>query len=136
MSQLLKVALGMEEALVLNCAHRSLRRRQEDWLPPRIIRCHYVQEHENILEKARALKQATVSKGDKIRILPNYTRAVMDKRAAFSEVREILRGCDGVQSGLWYPAELGTTMNGTRKCFKDPEAAKEYVMANIVKLVY
>lgn len=135
MAQLLKVALGMEEAPVLDRAHRSLRRRQEDGLPPRawIIRCHYFQEREKILGKARALKQVSTSEGDKIRVFPDYTRAVMEQRAAFSEVRGMLRGCDGVQSGLWYPAELRITVNGTRTCFKDPEAAKAFVTANIVK---
>lgn len=87
MAWLLKVALGMEEASVLNRAHRSPQRRQEDGLPPRawIIRCHYFQEREKILEKARALKQATTSERNKIRILPDYTRAVMEQRVTFHE---------------------------------------------------
>lgn len=68
----------------------------------------------------------TTSDGDKICILPDYSTVC-------SEVRGMLRSCDGVQSGLWYPAELRITVNGTRKRFKDPAAAKEYAMANIVK---
>lgn len=135
MSRLLKQTLGLEEAPVLDRAHRSLRKRQEDGLPPRawVIRCHYFQQRETILEKARTLRQITTAEGDKIRILPDYTQAVVQQRAAFYEVRGLLRGCEGVQSGLWYPAELRITVNGTRKSFKDPVAAKEYVLANILK---
>lgn len=127
MAWLLQVALSMEEAPVLDWAHQSRQSRQEDG-PPRawIIRCHYFQECKKILGKARALRQVTTSDGDKIRILPDYSTVC-------SEVRGMLRSYDGVQSGLWYLAELHITVNGTYKRFKDPTAAKEYVMANIVK---
>lgn len=124
---LLKSSLQLDAAPVLDRAHRMLRKKQEDGLPPRawVIRCHYFQERKKILEKARILRQVTTADGDKIRILPNYTRAVMEQRAAFGEVRGILRGCEEVQAGLLYPAELRINANGTTRSFRDPNAAKE-----------
>lgn len=94
-ADMLKDALGLEKPPCLDRAHRTLRTRPQDDLPPRafVVRCHYFTEKESLLKKAAETGMITTSDGDRIRILPDYTQAVSKQRAAFSEVRNLLRGC-------------------------------------------
>lgn len=133
-SQYLKESLGLDKPPLLDRAHRTLRVRPGVNDPPRafIIRCHYYQEKEEILRKAGQMKQLTTGDGDKIRIQPDYTQAVAKQRAEFNEVRGLLRSCEGIRYGLWYPAELRiTTPDGVRTSFKDPKQAKDFIMKNL-----
>ncbi len=81
------------------------------------------------MQKAREQKQVTTKDGDRIRILPDYTQIVMELRAAFNEVRGMLRSCEGVRFGLWY-REIAVD-GGVSKSFKDPKMAKDSIMANL-----
>lgn len=133
-SQCLKETLGLEKHPLLDWAHRTLRVRPGNSDPPRgfVIRCHYYQEKEEILRKAGQMKQLTMGDGDKIRIHPDYTQAVSKQRAEFNEVLGLLRSCEGIRYGLWYPAELRiTTSDGVRTSFKDPKQAKDFIMENL-----
>lgn len=47
---------------------------------------------------------------------------------SFNKVRGLLRTCEGIWYGLWYPAELRSKMSdGVRTSFKDPE----FIMKNL-----
>lgn len=85
-----------------------------------------------MLRKAGQMKHLTTGDGDNIRIQPDYTQAVAKQRAEFNEVRGLLRTCEGIRYGLWYPAELRiTTSDGVRRSFKDPKQAKDFIMKNL-----
>ena len=121
-ANMLKVALNLERPPILDRAHRSLRSRPDDSLPPRVfvVKCHYFTEKEALLKKAREMKTVTTADGDQIRILPDFTQLVSKQRAAFTEVRGLLRGREGVRYGLNYPATLRiTTVDGQEVRFQD-----------------
>lgn len=133
-AQCMKETLSLDKPPVLDRVHRTLRMRPGNSDPPRvfIIRCHYYQEKEEILRKAGQMKRLTTGEGDNIRIQPDYTRAVAKQRAEFNEVRGLLRSCEGIRYGLWYPAELRiTTADGVRTSFRDPKQAKEFIIKNL-----
>ena len=127
-SQLLKEAMGLDEAPVLDRAHRALRQAPRPGDPPRpfIIRVHYAQTRDEILRKAG---QAPISfNGKAIHVYPDFTAAVMKKRNAFMEVKKRLRSIEGARYGLRYPATLRVTLPGRREhTFDDPNAALEFV---------
>ncbi|KAL7852416.1 hypothetical protein SRHO_G00182010 [Serrasalmus rhombeus] len=54
-------------------------------------------------------------------------------RSAFNEVKNILRGQKGTRFGMFYPARLRITHNGTKKEFQDPAEAMAYVRANMTQ---
>ncbi|KAI4832850.1 hypothetical protein KUCAC02_015794 [Chaenocephalus aceratus] len=67
-------------------------------------------------------------------VFPDYTQAVAKQRAAFRDVKGMLRGCDGVKYGLWYPSVLRiTTTDGKRHSFTDPGEANDFVLRNLSK---
>ncbi|ROJ29415.1 hypothetical protein DPX16_23694 [Anabarilius grahami] len=113
----------------------SLRNRPtDDNEPPRafVVRCHYFSEKEDILKKAIEMKLVTTAHGDRIQILPDFTQTVSKQRAAFNEVRSLLRNCEGVRFGLRYPAVLRiTTRDGKETSFKDPVKAKDLILKNL-----
>ena len=96
-----------------------------------MIQCHYHQEREAILRKAAKARELTTPGGDRIRIHPDYTQAVMKQRTAFREVQKILRGCGGVEYRLRYPAVLiiTTESDGRRHSFTDPVKAKGFALS-------
>ncbi|KAL7841142.1 hypothetical protein SRHO_G00248330 [Serrasalmus rhombeus] len=101
-ANLLKDVLNLETPPLLDRAHRSLRK-----------------AHDN-------------SCGDRIRVLPDFTLTVSRRRAAFNEIRSLLRGCEGVRYGLMYPATLRiTTSEGTEVRFEDPEKARAFIRSNM-----
>ncbi|KAK1893394.1 LINE-1 retrotransposable element ORF1 protein [Dissostichus eleginoides] len=134
---MLKVSLGLDKPPTLDRAHRALRSRAtQDGLPPRafIVKCHYLSEKESLLKKAIEMKSVTTPDGDQIRLLPDFTQAVSKQRAAFTEVRGLLRNCEGVRYGLKYPAILIiTTSGGHEASFSDPKLAKEFVLNKVVR---
>lgn len=132
--QCLKETLGLDKHPLLDREHRTLRVRPGNRDPPRgfVIRCHYYQEKEEILRKTGQMKQLTTGDGDKICIQPDYTQAVAKQREEFNEVQGLLRSCEGIRYGLWYPAELRITMpDGVRTSFIDPKQAKDCIMENL-----
>lgn len=86
-SQCLKDAFGLSKLPTLDIAHRTLRKRSsdEDGGPPRafVVRCHYFQEKEEILKKARLGKRVTTAGGDAIRVHQDFTHEVAKQRAKF-----------------------------------------------------
>ncbi|KAK1892080.1 LINE-1 type transposase domain containing protein 1 [Dissostichus eleginoides] len=124
-ADMLKVSLGLDKPPTLDRAHRALRSRPtQDGLPPRafIVKCHYFSEKESLLKKAIEMKSVTTPDSDQIRLLLDFTQAVSKQRAAFTEVRGLLWGCEGVRYGLKYPAILMITTSGGRKAsFSDPK---------------
>ncbi|KAK1904451.1 LINE-1 retrotransposable element ORF1 protein [Dissostichus eleginoides] len=80
------------------------------------------------------MKSVTTPDGDQVRLLPDFTQAVSKQRAAFTEVRGLLRNCEGVRYGLKYPAILMiTTSGGHEASFSDPKLAKEFVLHKVVR---
>lgn len=138
-AQCLKDALNLSELPTLDIAHRTLRQKssddEDDDSRPRafIIRCHYFQEKEEILKLARQKKDMTTADGDNIRIYQDFTQAVAKLRSKFNYARSLLRSCDGVRFGLWYPAELKitTTKDGVCTNFKDHVKAEEFIKKNL-----
>ena len=133
-AQCLKDALDLSTLPTLDIAHRTLRQRSsddEDDRRPRafVIRCHYFQEKEEILKLAGQKKQMTTADGDSIRVYQDFTQAVAKLRSKFNNARSLLRSCQGVRFGLWYPAELKitTTADGICTNFKDPLKAEEFI---------
>lgn len=133
---LLKEALDLEKPPTIDRAHRTLRSKPaQDNLPPRafVVKCHYFSEKESLLKTAMERKAVTTADGDHIRILPDFTQTVSKQRAAFTEVRGLLRSCEGVRYGLIYPATLRiTTADGQEASFKDPKLAKEFVVKRVM----
>lgn len=70
--------------------------------------------------------------GDRISVVPDYTQAVSKQRAAFTEIRALLRNYENVRYGLLYPAILRiTTPDGKEARFKDPGQAKDFIVKNL-----
>lgn len=65
------------------------------------------------------MKSVTTADGDRIQILLDYTQTVSKQRAAFTEVRGLLRGCE----------------DGKEASFKDPKLAKEFVLKRVMQEV-
>uniref|UniRef100_A0A3P9IB65 L1 transposable element RRM domain-containing protein n=1 Tax=Oryzias latipes TaxID=8090 RepID=A0A3P9IB65_ORYLA len=134
-AELLAESLKLTSVPLLDRAHRSLRSKPSDGnAPPRafVIKCHYFREKESILKKAAELKTITTKNGDRITILPDYTQTVSKQRAAFGEVRSLLRGLHRVRYGLLFPATLRiTTPEGEEFRFKCPLEAKKFVTTKL-----
>lgn len=105
-AKLLQKVMGLDEPPVIDRAHRTLQQAPGDGQPPRafVIKCHYYQEKESILQKAVTSPKLVSENGDTIRVFPDYTQNVARRRAAFGQVRQLLRQCEGVKYGLLYPA--------------------------------
>lgn len=78
---------------------------------PHVIKFHNFQEKIDVLQKATAATATTASSppNKKAHIYLDYTISVRKKRAAFNEVRALLRKCPGIRHGLSYPATLRIT---------------------------
>ncbi|CAI5689230.1 unnamed protein product [Oreochromis niloticus] len=132
-AELLKEALALDYTPTLDRAHRSLQPRPKDGDAPRpiIVKFHYFQEKVDVLRKAMGAGPITHN-GKRFYIYPDYSAAVRKKRAAFTEVRGLLRRCTGVKYGLLYPATLKITAPaGEQMSFDDPIKAKHYVETNL-----
>ncbi|GAA6090575.1 uncharacterized protein LOC117469232 [Tachysurus ichikawai] len=128
-ANLLQKVMGLDEPPVIDRAHRTLQQ-PGNGQPPRafVIKCHYYREKESILRKAVTSPKLVSENGDIIRVFPDYTQNVARQRAAFGQVRQLLRQCEGIKYGLLYPAKLRiTTRDGQQKSFTDPEKAATFV---------
>lgn len=132
-AELLKETLNLDYTPTLDRAHRSLQPRPKHGDAPRpiIVKFHYFQEKVDVLRKA--MGAGTIShNGKRFSIYPDYSAAVRKKRAAFTEVRRLLRRCPGVRYGLLYPATLKITAPaGEQTSFEDPAKAMQYIETNL-----
>lgn len=96
-AKLLKDALTLEVPQV-DLAHRTLRTRQGDNEPPRVIivRLYHIHETMAILRKAAQIKEILFNR-QKILIFPDYPAAVIKQRAQFKQVKALLRESPGVR---------------------------------------
>lgn len=70
--------------------------------------------------------------GNRIAIFPDYTSTVAKARAAFTDVRKMLRGRRGVRYGLLYPARLRVLYKDEDKEFLDPMKAMEFIQKKVI----
>lgn len=133
-ARLLKETLALDKPPLLDGAQRSLRSKPTDENAPLgaiIVRCHYFEEREAILRKAMERRPITTA-DDKIPVLPDYTQVVSRQRAAFTEIRALLRNYEHIHYGLLFPATLRiTTPNGKEVRLKDPGQAKDFIKKNL-----
>lgn len=126
-SQLRQETLGLKDKPLIDRAHRAVRQRQEDNLPPRhlILRVHYCHDLEEILQKVRTARNLSFQ-GQRLHIFRDLPPAVAKKRAAFTPARSLLRDKPGVKFGLQYPAKLRVTYQGKESLFTDAEKALQF----------
>ncbi|CAL1598226.1 unnamed protein product [Knipowitschia caucasica] len=130
---MLKDVLNLGFTPLLDRAHRLRGIRRPDGDPPRVIvvKFHYFREKEEVFRKA-ALSSPLTLQDRRISIFPDYTADVVKKRAAFSEAKQLLRGCAGVRFGMLFPAVLRiTSATGQDKRFTDPSAAVDYIKKDL-----
>lgn len=128
-SELLRDLLQLDEAPLIDRAHRTLRARPKDGEPPRpfVVRLHYFQARERILQQAARLGPL-LYREKRISVFPDFTAAVSKKRAAFTGVKRLLRNIPGVKYGMFYPAQLRVTLSdGKRHSFDNPDDAAAFV---------
>ena len=132
-SKLLKEVLGMDKDVLVDRSHRSLMPKRQDGKPRAIVaKLHYHQDCVEVLRRARTQAPLRFN-GTPIAIFPDYTAAVARARAAFTEVRRLLRDQQGVRFGILFPARLRISYNGEDKEFLDPGKAMDYVKRHITK---
>lgn len=132
-SKLLKEALKMDKDFLIDRSHRGLQARKPDGKPRVIVaKVHYYQDCVEVLRRARESGPIRF-KGTPISIFPDYPPSVAQARSAFTEVKQLLRGRDGIRYGLSYPAQLRVTHNGTDKQFQNSEDAMVYVKTKILQ---
>ncbi|KAL6490172.1 hypothetical protein MHYP_G00005170 [Metynnis hypsauchen] len=65
-------------------------------------------------------------------IFPDYTAAVAKARAAFTEVRKVLRNRQGVRYGILFPARFRVSYKGEDKEFTDADKAMAFVKKHVI----
>lgn len=131
-SKLLREVLKIDKEVLIDRSHRGLQPRSQDGKPCVIVaKVHYYQDCADILRRPRESGLLRF-RGTDISIFPDYPPSVVQARSAFSEVRRLLCGRDGVKYGLLYPAWLRITHNGTEKQFKNAGEAMTYVKTRIL----
>lgn len=131
-SKLLREVLQLDRDVLVDRSHRSSAPRRSDGKPPAIIaKLHYYQDCVEVLTRARTRTPLRFN-GDPIAIYPDYAASVAKARAAFTEVRKLLRNSQGVRYGILFPARLRITHNGEEKEFTDADKAMRYVRSHII----
>ncbi|KAI4877542.1 hypothetical protein NFI96_003159 [Prochilodus magdalenae] len=126
-SNLLKEVLHLEKDILVDRSHRGLTPRKPNGKPRVVIaKLHYYQDCVDVLRRARESGPLRY-KGEPIAIFPDYTTKVAKARAAFNDVRNLLRGRHDVRYGIIFPARLRISFNGDVKEFLEPEKAMTYV---------
>lgn len=92
-----------------------------------MCRLHYYCDCLDILRRARERRWIKIEART---ILVFLDRTAKVARAAFNEVKRLLRGIKGVRYGLFCPAQLRITYKGVEKVFTTPEDAKQYVQTD------
>ncbi|KAI3370726.1 hypothetical protein L3Q82_007105 [Scortum barcoo] len=131
-AKLLAQVLQLEKEPMIDRSHRGLGKRNTgDRLRVIIAKLHYHQECVEILRRARSRAPLHFN-GEPVTIFPDYTVSVARARAAFTEIRGLLRGREGVRYGLLFPARLRITHGSEDKEFTDPGKAMDYVKKKII----
>lgn len=131
-SKLLREALQLDKDVLIDRSHRSLAPRKPGGKPRAIVaKLHYFQDCVEVLNRARTRAPIRYN-GESIAIFPDYTSRVAKARAAFTEVRKLLRNRQNVRFGILFPARLRVTHNGEEKEFTDAEKAMTYVRKHII----
>ncbi|KAL1276508.1 hypothetical protein QQF64_036131 [Cirrhinus molitorella] len=131
-SRLLRESLQLEKDVLVDRSHRSLAPRRSDGKPRAIVaKLRYYQDCVEVLNRARTRAPLKFN-GESISIFPDYTTGVAKARAAFTEVRKLLRNRQGVRFGILFPARLRISYDGKEKQFTDADEAMRYVKKNII----
>lgn len=110
--QLLKEVLRLDKDILVDRSHRGLAPRKPNGKPRVIVaKLHYYQDCINVLCRARE-GGPLWCKGDPVAIFPDYTANVAKARAAFNNVRNLLRGRQVIRYGILFPAHLRISYNG------------------------
>lgn len=105
--------------------HINVRRRNQDAPRPLIARIHHYQNKE-LLKLARE-KGRLIYRGTGIHIFPDYSPEVSQKRAAFSEVKSLLRSA-GYSYRMFFPAKLQVMdKHGQKITFSTREDVKAFL---------
>ncbi|KAF7644906.1 hypothetical protein LDENG_00213830 [Lucifuga dentata] len=62
-----------------------------------------------------------------ISVYPDYTTRVARARAEYNNIRQQLRGTEGVRYGILYPARLRITYQNQDQIFSTPDEAQKYI---------
>ncbi|XP_038154320.1 uncharacterized protein LOC119791981 [Cyprinodon tularosa] len=132
-SKLLKEVFQMDKEGIVERSHRSLVQRGAGDKPRVIIaRLHNEGDALAILRKARDRGGRLQFDGNTISVFPDYTVNVAKARAAFTDVRKMLRGRPGVRFGILYPARFRISYNNEEKEFLDATEAMDYVKKKVI----
>lgn len=143
-AKLLQDCLKLDAVPTLDRAHRSLQpepgkgntrpRPKPQWPRTIIVKFHYHQEQQEVLQKAAATTSLEFD-GQKIMIFPDLPQAVVKRRAAFKDTKELLRPHHPrVRFGMVYPAKLRITSPLGEEIFACPNAAMDYTLANFSQI--
>lgn len=123
----------MDKEVRVERSHRSLTQRRLGDTPRVIItRLHNEGDAMDIMRKAQDRAGQLKFKGSPIAIFLDYTANVTKARAAFTEVRRMLRGRQGIHYGLLFPAKFRISHNNVEKEFVDATKALDYVKKNVI----
>lgn len=126
-SKLLKEVLQMDRDLRVDRSHHSLAPRKPGGRPRVIIaKMHHFQDCIDILRRAREGAPLRFN-GEPVGVYLDYTTSVARARAAFNDVKKVLRGRQEVRYGLLFPARLCITYKDLDQEFVDPAKAMEFV---------
>ena len=129
----------IDETLVLDRAHRGLTAKPQTNPPPNsrppaprpmIVRFHYYNDKEKILQVAREKGGELRFRGTKVHIFPDMSAELSRRRAAFAPVKSKLKRA-GITYGLYHPAELRFTFDGQPRSFQSHEEADDFINKNI-----
>ena len=125
-SDLLMQAMGeevFENPPELERAHRSPGQRPREGQPPRpfVVCFHRFQEKEKALQWART--HDVEFNGSKLMIYPDMSAGLVNKRAAFKDVKQLLYE-KKIRFSLLHPARLRVQFEDETLVFHSPEAAK------------
>lgn len=132
-TKLLKETFNMDREILIDRSHRTPQFQRATGKPrPIIARLHYYQDCVDILRRARQAGGALMYRQARISVFPDYPPIVSRARAAFNDVKELLKGRPGVRYGVIHPAKFRVSYKGTVKDFLDPKAAMSYVKENVI----
>ena len=108
---------------VIDRAHRTGPQPAEGSLPrPFLARIHFFEEKERVMQLSKDAGQLTYN-GKKVFIFPDLSADTSRRRAAFADVKKILRE-KGVRYGTQHPAKLWIEIDGRREIFSSPAEVK------------
>ncbi len=128
----LREILDLDDIPRLDRAHRISALKPHEGARPRpfIIRMHHGDVKDHILRLSSQKTQLS-HRGKRVHIFPDYAPEVVKKRAAFTDVKWLLKDIPDVKFGLRFPAKLWITFQGQEKSFDDPKLAMSNIHENI-----